>query len=134
MTTELMPMLELAVDAAGLVICLAAVAMVVRSRRMIRQAPRTADFRSVMDTRNVGQAADSAFSAIVAVVDAQRRQFMDSIEGRGASLAAAPADGARPRRPGVSDGVDADAAAASAPATLSLARKIRQRQEARSLQ
>lgn len=133
MTTDILTILEMAVDGAGLLICAASVLLVFRSRRRYgRQAaspqPRPTDFYSIMDHRRIGQEAENVFSVLFAAVDGQRQRFMTALDGGGSSPL--PEKRAVP----VADASPTDRAVHApggnlSPAAMALARKIQQRQK-----
>jgi len=150
MSMETMRMLEMVVDTVGLVICLAAITLVIRSRRYhcrrSGSGPRTTvtDFRDLLDARRIGQEAETAFGAIAAAVTAHRQQFMSAIEHAAPDMAplttARQEDVAPVNTPAANsapwhrEGHDAGKLSPqTAPATMHLARKIRQRQQSRHL-
>ncbi len=150
MSMEAMRLLEMGVDAAGLMICLATIALVIRSRRhrcrRSNEGRRTtaADFGDLLEASRIGQEAENAFGAIVATVAAHRQQLMSAIEHAAPGIAPpaaerqedvlpvnTPAAGsARWRR---EDHGGEVSALQTTPATVHLARKIRQRQQSRHL-
>lgn len=147
---ETMTMLEMMVDGVGLVICLATITLVIRSRRQYRDSaevpapPPATDFSELLVAHRIEQEAENAFAAIVATVSTHRQQLMTAIEHAAPESispatacqedadpvntpAAAEAHGRRDERDG------GEWSSQAAPATLHLARKIRQRQQERHL-
>ncbi|MFH1982220.1 MAG: hypothetical protein ABIL58_10255 [Pseudomonadota bacterium] len=146
MPTEILTILEMAVDGVALVICLASVALIFRSQRLYRRQlalrpMMPANFHTMMDSRRIGQVAENAFSSIITAVDAHRQQFMAAVEDAApmhfsaaraaaseAQAAASPLDDWPPK-----DDPSHEPPVQHAPATMSLARKIQQRQQNRRI-
>lgn len=134
MTTDILTILEMAVDGAGILICVASILLILRSRRIC--GPQTAfsrarptDFHSIMERRSIGQAAENAFSAIIAAVDLQQKRFMTALDGGEppsfSEKFVAPIEDASP----ADRVVPSPSADLLSPAAMALARKIQQRQK-----